>query len=141
MDFINKYIYLQKMRFENHLLIHVNIPLNQHHFFVPPFVLQMMIENAIKHNIITPSENLTIRIFTQGQWIVVENNLQKKHNKMFSTLTGQQSIRDSYALITDVKPVFEEKETTYIVYLPLLESKEFDKIKRKESVGRYIATH
>lgn len=132
MDFVSKYIYLQKMRFEDHLHIHINITINQHQVFVPPFVLQMMVENAIKHNIITPSENLEINIFTEGKWIVVENNLQKIHHKIFSTLTGQQSIRDSYALITDTKPVFIEKDTTYIVYLPIIESKDLDIIKRKE---------
>jgi two-component system LytT family sensor kinase len=132
MGIVRNYLYLQKMRFENNLISSIHIVSDQQRVFVPPLAIQMLVENAIKHNTITGSRNLCIDIYADDGFIIVKNNLQKKHETILSTSTGHKSIMGRYALITDIKPLFTETETSYIAQLPLLNSKDKVQYRLKE---------
>ncbi len=123
---VNNYIYLQKMQFGNKLITNFDIKIDSQKNFVPQFAIQMIVENAIKHNAITRLRNLKINIETDGQSIIISNNLQKKRINIASTAVGQKSITDRYALLVDDKPIYIETPTEYIVILPLLDQKYFD---------------
>lgn len=121
MQVVDHYLYLQKMRFREKLIIHTDIPAIYLGKGIPSFSIQMVVENAIKHNIVSRLRNLTINLYIEDDFVVVANNLQRKQEPVPSTFTGIKNIIDRYALLTAVPPVFTETAEQYIVKLPLLE--------------------
>lgn len=116
----NSYLYLQKVRFGEKLEADVKLPANLN-ASVPPFAIQMVVENAIKHNIISSARKLRIVIYEEGGNIVVENNLQKKNpDVVASTGIGQKNITGRYRMFTKKLPLFVETDTLYKVSLPLI---------------------
>jgi LytS/YehU family sensor histidine kinase len=75
LEFLHSYLFLQQIRFGEKLKLQVEL---SGEGYVAPLVLQMLVENAIKHNIIADEQPLTIRVYRENSLIVVENNLQKK---------------------------------------------------------------
>lgn len=120
MEVVNSYIYLQKIRFGDYVTIQFDIPDELNKLYIPPFALQTVVENAVKHNIISSGYPLTISISQQGQGIEIRNTLQKKTSKVQSTSTGHKSIRERYRILSDAQPVFKEDNNQYIVVLPLI---------------------
>ena len=91
-DFMNSYIYLLKARHEEG--IDINFTIDQESFFVPTLSLQILIENAIKHNKFSKDNPLTIRIFNDREdYLVVENELKAKKQEIKSTRVGLENIR------------------------------------------------
>lgn len=119
LNITRNYLYLQKVRFGDKLIIHDTVTAEQERF-IPAFALQMIVENAIKHNIISGSKKLSIFIEDEGDQLVVRNNLQQKTIVSESTKIGQSNILERYQLIGKNIPLFIETETAYIVKLPLL---------------------
>jgi sensor histidine kinase YesM len=123
MKFVNSYLFLQQIRFGDKLII-IN-QLNGRSGVVPPLVLQMLVENAIKHNIISEEHPLTIRIFAEGDTIVVENDLQRKTiPEGDSTGIGLDNTRKRYEFLSDRKMEVEELNGKFKVTIPLLKSHE-----------------
>lgn len=115
------YIYIQKSRFGNALIIHATLDeqsLNTKK--VVPFALQILIENCLKHNIVAQSSPLHIFITTNDNEITVRNNLQEKITKDISMGIGIENIRKRYALYTKRPLQFGVVNNEYIVTLPLL---------------------
>jgi len=114
-----KYIRLQKTRFGNSL--HANFDINKklHSKVLPPLVLQMLIENAIKHNVVSKDNELKIKIFEENEYLCVENNLNKKKS-VNSTEKGLVNITNRYSLFTRNKIIISETENTFLVKVPLL---------------------
>lgn len=115
----NSYLYLQKVRFGDKLNIGMHIPENTEGF-VPPFALQMVVENAIKHNIISSARKLNISVYLEGSSVVVENNLQKKSPESPSTGIGQKNISGRYKAFTTVVPEFIQTAQMFRVRLPII---------------------
>lgn len=120
MDFVQSYIYLQKIRFGESLHVNIEIPEHYMALFIPPFSIQMMIENAIKHNIISESSPLFIRIFCEGETLVITNNLQRRTDETSSTGIGSKNLAQRYSLIAKEKPSFFHNDKTFTVHLPLI---------------------
>jgi sensor histidine kinase YesM len=117
-SFLNAYLYLQQIRFGTKL--HIDIQLNDVQSMVAPLALQMLLENAIKHNIVSEEDPLTIRIFAEEGYIVVENNLQLKTVlQEESNGIGLENICRRYEFLTDRK-VIVERADTFIVKLPII---------------------
>ena len=85
-----------------------------------PVSLQILLENAIKHNIATRDNPLKISIYFEGQYIVVKNNLQKKATQMKSTGIGLKNLAERVRLISGKDLIIEETNDSFIVKLPLL---------------------
>jgi tetratricopeptide (TPR) repeat protein len=117
---VKHYLHLQKMEFDDNLIIDMDISEQVYPYLLPPFSIQMAVENAIKHNIITSKDKLHISIFMKDNTIVIENSFQKKSIKPVSTKTGQKSIEERYKLVSGERPIFEQVENLYRVVLPLL---------------------
>src|SRR5690606_28702713 len=110
MEFIHTYIYLIKTRFEEHIRFEIDLDEPSYELMLPPLTLQMLIENAVKHNSITPSRPLIIRISREGQRLVVRNNLNEKPEELKTkTGTGIHNIKERYKYYTD-EPVYLEKD-------------------------------
>jgi sensor histidine kinase YesM len=116
--FLSAYLFLQQIRFGEKLILNVN--LSGARGYVAPLVLQMLVENAIKHNIIAEDDPLTISISVVEDVIVVQNNLQPKSVTMEeSTGVGLDNIVKRYAFLTD-RPVVITHDDKFTVKLPLL---------------------
>jgi two-component system, LytTR family, sensor kinase len=114
---------MQKLRFENNLMVEMNIPKDALSCYLPPFALQLLIENTIKHNIISQRKPLCIRVFVDdNNNIVVENSLQPKKNVEDSTGWGLSNLIERYDAFSKKKIEICETENLFSVALPLLES-------------------
>jgi len=120
LKFLRSYIFLQEIRFDNNLKIEIELANNPGK--VAPLALQLLVENAIKHNIVSVEDRLMIRIYEANGYIVVENNLQKK-SSLDENLSGLglENIRKRYGFLTDKKVIVEEGNGKFIVKLPVLE--------------------
>lgn len=121
MKFIESYLFLQKIRFGEKLRI--SISLTNERASVAPLAVQMLIENAIKHNVISEEDPLIIRVYTEGRYIVVENNLNKKSVLAEeSSGLGLENIRHRYEFLSKQKIMVEDSNGKFIVRLPLLQT-------------------
>jgi hypothetical protein len=118
LKFLSSYLFLQQIRFADKLKL--NIQLEGVKSMVAPLVLQMLIENAIKHNIVSEENPLTISVYTSGNFIVVENNLQKKMGiSEDSTGIGLNNICKRYEFLSNTKVEINQNEK-FIVKLPVI---------------------
>jgi two-component system LytT family sensor kinase len=118
-NMLNKYLTLQKLRFQDHLVLHIDVDEKYYHYSTPPLVMQMLVENCLKHNIISKQKPLTITLKAQNGWISVENNLQRK-NESESTGQGLRNISERYRFFTSEHVKISETNTTFKVSIPLL---------------------
>lgn len=118
-QFVENYLSLQQMRFADN--IHVEMETGDHaDFYVVPLSVQMMVENAIKHNIITTDDPLHIAIYTEGTWLVVRNNLQVKTSMVASENIGLENIRQQYEILTGRKVEVMKEGGYFTVKLPMI---------------------
>lgn len=116
---VKNYYYLLQRRYGDNLHLEVNI--NGTVGFVPPLTLQMLVENAVKHNVISKANPLTIQIRGKNnEYLVVENNLQRKISDAPSTRFGLQSIVNRYELISNKRVLIEETATAFKVSIPII---------------------
>lgn len=118
---MNSYISLQKIRFPDTLNIKVDVPESFYHYAIPPLVLQMLVENCIKHNIISKENPLNIEIIANNGTITVSNNLQKKTG-VESTGQGLINISGRYRFFTSRKVDISETADRFKVIIPLLQT-------------------
>lgn len=122
LEFIQPYIFLLRKRFDNSLQVNISIPEQYKQCHVVPASLQMLIENAIKHNIVSSHKPLHIDIHANGnQTLVVTNNLQPRMvTEEPSTRIGLQNITKRYELISGRNVVVKKTDQIFEVTLPLL---------------------
>ncbi len=119
LEFLESYIFLQKIRFGENLK--VNIHVSDHQLLIVPLSLQMLVENAIKHNVISKEFPLTINISSKGKdYLAVSNNLKKKP-AFNSNNMGLENIRSKYYFFTQNPVVVNESESEFTVEIPLIE--------------------
>ena len=118
--FIKDYFYLHEIRSEGKILLSIEIKDDDYNYAILPVSLQLLIENAIKHNMATLEKPLKINIYTEEQNIVVKNNLQKMATQVASTKIGLKNLRERVKLITGKEILVEETTGDYLVKVPLL---------------------
>jgi LytS/YehU family sensor histidine kinase len=117
--FLKSYLFLQQIRFGDKL--RVDLELNPANIQVAPLVLQMLVENAIKHNVISSEDPLAIRIYGDQESIVVENNIQKKNVlPEDSKGIGLENIKSRYSFLTSKNVEIINTGTLFTVKLPVL---------------------
>jgi two-component system, LytTR family, sensor kinase len=120
LEMVRSYIYLVQLRFDQNLEMTVNIGTQSGERLIAPMTMQMLIENAIKHNIISKKKPLTIRIYDEENYLVVENNLQKKETKEYSSNVGLKNIQSRYNFLSANKMEVYEDKQTFKVRIPLI---------------------
>lgn len=120
LEIVEAYIYLLKTRFGESVEFSMQISPEVKELQLPPGSLQALIENAIKHNGSTRRKPLHIEIYSEGEMIVVRNNLQQRLEQMESTKTGLENIKSRYYFLSDRLPEFIRNEKDFVVKLPLL---------------------
>src|SRR6218665_3799273 len=120
LSFAKTYMNLLKMRFENSLTYDVPMDFDNPDAKVVPLSLQLLLENTIKHNVVSEKKPLNIKIYIENNYLIVENNLQKKEVLQDRRGVGLQNIVNRYGLISERKVLIEENETTFKVKIPIL---------------------
>ena len=125
LSFAKTYMNLLKMRFENSLTYEIisdeiASTLAMTEFKVVPLSLQLLLENTVKHNVVSEKKPLHIKIYIENNYLIIENNLQKKEVLQDRKGVGLQNIVDRYNLISKKKMIVEQTEKTFIVKLPIL---------------------
>ena len=118
--FAKTYMNLLKMRFEDSLDFEIKVINPDSEAKVIPLSLQLLLENAVKHNVVSSTKPLQIRIFIENGTLVVENDYQKKDVLQNGQGVGLQNIIDRYAIISERKVVIEKNKQTFTVRLPIL---------------------
>ena len=114
------YMKLLKMRFENSIFFEVPESLSSSEAKVVPLSLQLLLENTIKHNVVSESRPLYIKIYESDGYLVIENNFQKKEVLHKRKGVGLQNIADRYSLVTRREVMIEESPERFVVKLPVL---------------------
>lgn len=117
--FIEAYIKLHKVRLGAGLLTKLNVDHSYDEREIAPLTLQLLIENAIKHNITSKDQPLSIHVFIEDNYLVVENNNQKKESS-YSTNTGLSNLKKRYEMLTEREIIIFEDKDLFRVSIPLL---------------------
>lgn len=121
LKFIRSFVYLYKLRFDNKLEVEFDIRDDQHIRLIAPMTLQLLIENAVKHNIVSARRPLSIHITASGNgYIAVSNNLQKKTSGVVSSGIGLANISSRYGFLSDKPVEVTESEMAFTVKVPLI---------------------
>ncbi len=117
---LEDYIFLLKTRHNESVQISVDIADRLMEAFVPSMSLQMLIENAVKHNKFSIHEPLEIKVYTDSNYLIVSNKVSRKGESVSSTKIGLENIRNRYEFQTSEQLIVEETEGRFIVKMPVL---------------------
>ena len=120
LKFAKTYMELLGMRFEDAVKFNIPDSLSNNALKIVPLSLQLLLENAVKHNVVSSSKPLTINIYEEANYLIIENNINPKEAIGKSTKVGLQNITDRYGLITQKGVKVENNNKTFKVSLPLL---------------------
>lgn len=121
LEFIRAYMDLLQTRFEKGLVLQIDVAPELLAYSLPPLTIQMLIENAVKHNRLSSANPLTIRIHTDAaQNVVVVNNRQPRPSAVQSNRLGLTNITAKYRLLNQPDIVIHQTESTFQVAVPLL---------------------
>ena len=118
--FAKTYMNLLKMRFENSITYELPEGFDNPDAKVVPLSLQLLLENTIKHNVVSEKKPLHIKIYIENNYLIVENNLQKKEVLQDRRGVGLQNIVNRYGLISERKMLIEESPEFFKVKIPIL---------------------
>jgi LytS/YehU family sensor histidine kinase len=119
--FIDPYIFLLKKRFGDGLKVTIDVPDKMGELLIIPAALQLLIENAIKHNVVSKQKPLHISLhISNNNCIVITNNLQAKQTTEKSTEIGLQNIIKRYRLVSRQNVSVNKDIDSFIVTLPLI---------------------
>lgn len=121
MNFIESFIYLHKIRIGESLSFETNVNQESFNYSIPPLTLQILVENAIKHNTVNTDYPLNIAIESRAEAsLVVKNNLNPKA-VIESTKTGLTNIKNRYRLLGDYEIEVENNNSEFVVTIPLID--------------------
>ncbi|UFH47909.1 histidine kinase [Flavobacterium galactosidilyticum] len=118
--FAKTYMNLLKMRFENSLFYEMPPTTISTEAKVVPLSLQLLLENTVKHNVVSEKRPLHIRIYVEGDYLAVQNEYQKKEVLQERQGVGLQNIINRYGIVTNRKVLIIQKEQTFTVKIPML---------------------
>ena len=122
MAFLESYIYLLKIRFQDNLNIKKDIAERLKDTYIAPATLQLLIENAIKHNVVSKASPLSISVYSNGKYLIVENGIQLKEVKEESTNIGLNNIKDRYDYLCGEDAVVINSNGVFKVKIPIIET-------------------
>ncbi|WP_299368712.1 histidine kinase [Winogradskyella sp.] len=120
LNFARTYMSLLKMRFEDSIIFEIPDKASNPESKVVPLSLQLLLENAVKHNMVTTSKPLHIKIYEDGNHLVVMNNLQPKQIVKKGSGVGLENIKQRYKLLTERKVYINQRDTDFAVAIPML---------------------
>ncbi|GAA4239164.1 histidine kinase [Postechiella marina] len=131
--FAKTYMTLLKMRFEDSIVFEMPEEASNAESKVVPLSLQLLLENAVKHNMVTSSKPLHIEIYEKDGNLVVQNNLQPKQIVKKSSGVGLNNITQRYDLLTNKKVLINKEASSFAVSIPML-TKQISVMKTQSSI-------
>ena len=123
-ELLKTYFFIQQKRFGSNLNLNINLTEQQkNQNFIPPLTLQLLAENAIKHNAVSKEASLTIDLFLETERLIVRNNINIKLSKSSGAGMGLQNIINRYTLLSSQEVIIVKDDGFFIVSLPALKQK------------------
>lgn len=119
LQILDSYVYLLKARFEDGFVLLNEVDPKQYDSAVPPFTLQLLIENCIKHNIVSLDKPLVIKLYSEEDFLVVENQIQLKRGAL-STGVGLDNINQRFQHLIRKEIEIDKNETIFKVKIPMI---------------------
>jgi two-component system, LytTR family, sensor kinase len=119
LQILDSYVYLLKARFEDGFVMLNEIDPKQYDSAIPPFTLQLLIENCIKHNVVSLDKPLKIKLYTEGDFLVIENQIQLKRGAL-STGVGLDNINQRFMHLIHREIEIDKTETIFKVKIPMI---------------------
>ena len=123
LSFAKSYMDLLQMRFEDGMIFQLPEQISNDELKIVPLSLQLLLENAVKHNVISSEQPLQVSIYEENGYLVIKNNSNPKQSLEKSTKVGLNNIRNRYELISKDKVEVVHENKIFIVRLPLLTQK------------------
>jgi LytS/YehU family sensor histidine kinase len=123
-NILQEYLYLLQTRFQDNITFETKIKDADWEKKIPAFSLQMLMENAIKHNVISRSKPLHIEMWSDKETFIFQNTYQPKQSILHSTGIGLKNINSRFELLTQRAIRIEQTAAHFRVYLPLILPKE-----------------
>lgn len=120
LNFARTYVRLLKMRFEDSIVFEIPESASNSEAKIVPLSLQLLLENAVKHNVVTSAKPLHLRVFEENGMLVVKNNIQEKSVVRKSSGVGLQNIRSRFSILTDREVQIDDTNREFSVKLPML---------------------
>ncbi|MDC6364718.1 MULTISPECIES: sensor histidine kinase [Flavobacteriaceae] len=120
LKFSQAYIHIQKERFGENLQVNWKVPEDVKDQLIIPMSLQLLLENAVKHNVISKAKPLSVFVKVENGQLVVNNKIQPKSTQLPTTKLGLKNIERRYALISEQEVIINNKNGHFEVRLPLL---------------------
>lgn len=129
---LDDYVFLMQTRFEDKLIIKrtgdgarepTSAGTGEQVRYIVPLTLQLLVENALKHNVVSQEQPLTIHIHLDARTLRVTNDLRPRQRRRDTTGWGQENIRQRFRLVTDREVVIAKNDLTYCVTIPLVSAK------------------
>ncbi|MEO9965115.1 MAG: histidine kinase [Reichenbachiella sp.] len=120
LKFVKSYLSLQQIRFGDSLSSSIDVEADKLPFMIPMLSLQLLVENAIKHNQITKEHPLEVAIDIEDDFLVVKNTLRLRAKSLDSTGIGINNLNARYEMLANLAPVFIKTDKEYVAKLPLI---------------------
>lgn len=121
LEYLEAYIFLQKERFGEKFNVDVCIPEEWKKEMIPSFSLQLLVENAIKHNVVSKRQPLLVEIYTEEEFLIVKNKIQERRDAVESTGTGLGNLSTRFKLLKKRTIEIFKDEQFFSVKLPILD--------------------
>jgi len=120
LKFIDSYNHLLKTRFGEGYQPEIKIDEELKSYALPPMTLQLLVENAVKHNIVSPEQPLRLQLYTENDQLVIKNNLQPRTKTVHSAGVGLENIRSKYKLLNHTTVQVSQSKSHFTITLPLI---------------------
>ncbi len=122
LNFLDAYVFMMEVRHKNAVVIKTDIKVSPDEHLIPTLTLQMLIENALKHNLYSKEKPLQISITSiEKNALAIKNNLRKRELKQETTKLGLENIKKRYSYYTNKQVLVREEEDAFEVIVPLLD--------------------
>ena len=126
--FLHAYLHLLQIRFGKALYYSITIDPDLEGYLIPPLTLQLLVENAVKHNIVSIDKPLSLEVYNVDDRLVVKNNLQKRRSPPVSHHIGLVNLLSRYQLVTNAEVGISETSEAFVVNLPLIKTNLYEGI-------------
>jgi LytS/YehU family sensor histidine kinase len=120
LDFMASYLFLLEIRFGENLKMHIRVPEDRMDERIVPLTIQLLLENAIKHNVVSTQHPLVVELFVEKGHLVMKNAYKPKSQPVASTGIGLKNIRNRYSYLTNLEVEVLHSQTHFTVAVPLL---------------------
>ncbi|ODS22312.1 hypothetical protein AB835_14880 [Candidatus Endobugula sertula] len=122
LDYLDAFIFLQKERFGEKFNVDIHIPEEWKKEMIPSFSLQLLVENAIKHNVVSQRQPLLVEIYPEEEFLIVKNKIHERRDEVESTGTGLSNLSARFQLLKKRTIQIPKDEQYFSVKLPIVEN-------------------